>query len=174
MDRNNRKPKCLKAFTIAELLIYMIIAGIIFLSVMEGFSLMVRYSAARTEKIVSGSEYYNGYHRLTGLAMAADSISAGEYDDIVLFLRGVPSAGLSVADSLLIAEKSGLRDTLLRNVARMRIIASDNVRNISDTLCIEVSPPGSERLRIGFGITPPREKSAERDILENEKDYNYE
>ena len=76
------------ASTLPELLVYMIVAGVVFILIAEGLELFRRYAAIRTEKIVAESEFYGNYHRLASVINAADSVgmTEGSFDDCLMLL----------------------------------------------------------------------------------------
>lgn len=166
----------LRGFTMPELLVFMIVSGVVFLMVAEGFLLFRRYGDARAAKLVQGSEFYGGYHRLATLAHAADSVAAG-YDysgRIELYSMELLSGTLNLADSLLVLTRGEMKDTLLRRVAALEITRNDSGGAAADTLAVSLETGRGDPLRIGFAITPRKENSLLPDLEEQETKYAYE
>lgn len=84
--------------TLPELLVTMIIAGILFLSVMEGFGLFRRYTSVVNDRISASMDLYNSYYSLADLITTADSvIYRGE--KINVYSRDGRTASLYEVDS---------------------------------------------------------------------------
>lgn len=161
----------LRAFTVAELLVYMIISGVVFLSIMSGFTMFRNYSGRRIEKIMSAGEAYDGYHRLAGLLLTMGSISDDGHGTVTLFSGG-NTGRLCLADSLLLVEKGGIRDTVLKRAASLRTVPGRNA--IPDSVVVEIAVGSDGLLSLAFGITAAKEKLAEKSAEETEKGYVYE
>lgn len=65
--------KRLPASTLVEVLILMILGGIVFLSVMDGFGLLRRFLDRTSLQIAGRTEQYAGYFRTADLAGMSDS-----------------------------------------------------------------------------------------------------
>lgn len=101
----------------------MIVAGIVFLGVMDGLTLFTRLQIRRTMELQSGSRAVEGYYRVEALVSGADSIN-GVSGDLILYGRE-NSAGLLLRDSSLIYTAQTFRDTLMRQVDALRLAGSD-------------------------------------------------
>lgn len=163
----------LPAFTMPELLVYMVIAGIIFLMVMEGFGLFRRYAENRADRIVSNMEFYDGYHRLASVCHAADSIASDDYGRIGLFSAGDPGSEIYVERQCLIITRTGRTDTLFTGISGLSHIAKVPNTPGADSLAVVFSGRDAP-LRISFSVIRRPEKEAQEQIEETEKEYNYE
>lgn len=160
----------LRGFTLPELLVFMIVAGVVFLLVMEGFGLFRRYADSRSAEIAKGSEFYDNYHRLAFVAHTADSIAETEGDEaLLLFADGQITAAITRSDSLMILSRGEMNDTLFRCLSELKIIRTP------DSLTVTLAGNNTNaELRIAFAIEPRKEKIAQQSIEEQEKQYRYE
>ena len=79
--------RTLTGSTLAETLVMMIVAGVIFLSVMDGLTLFTRLQTQRAAALVENGRASEGYYRLENLIADADSI-CDEAGGLVLFRSG--------------------------------------------------------------------------------------
>ena len=107
----------LSASTLIEVLILMILSGIVFLSVMEGFGLLRRFLDRTSQRIAERTEQYAGYFHTADLAGDSDSLLAENEGRLALYRRGTVHARVVLSDSALVVyrEEHGERlVTLLR------------------------------------------------------------
>ncbi len=158
--------KRLAAFTITELLVYMIIAGVVLLAVMEGLTLLNRYIQRRTEKIVSTAELYDGYRRFVTFVNETDSIGDnGTF--IELFDDGELRYEINISiDSFLIVNRNYTRDTLFR-----RVIELDAP---NDTITLKVLNDRDSLLQYRVAVIPDERKISTKTIEDKENEYRYE
>ncbi len=123
----------LRASTLVELLVAMIVAGITILAVTDGVSLLARVYAERIRRLRAYGESIEGFYRLDELVTYADSIGRGGYGEAMIWKNGRRTE-LFVCDSSLICRSDGFCDTLLRGIGGMRITADSIFVNIGDTL----------------------------------------
>lgn len=128
----------------------MLVAGIVFLAVMDGLTLFSRLQARRTEALLEAGRRTEGYHRLVALVTAADSIRAKGPGQLRLFRDG-RSAELSLCDSVITYRIGAFRDTLLDGVAALRLAeygAQPDTVEIglggAFTVRLAVKPPGRQ------------------------------
>lgn len=164
----------LSAFTLPEILVYMVLAGIVFLVAMDGFVLFRRYAAGRTEKIIGNMEFYDGYHRLATVCHAADSVVSDDYGRITLFLRSEPTCRIFLEDSLTMISGAGYVDTLFDCSPVLRLIKRVPNRPGADSVYIELVRNGGHSLTLTFAIRRQAEKIADTNIEEQENEYVYE
>ena len=169
-DRRKKLLLRMKAFTMPELLVYMVVAGVVFMIVMEGFGLFNRYAERTAERITGGSRFYENYHRLASLCRQADSIAVSEFGTIDLFSSGAHLCVLEKVDSILIHRKIGVRDTLFDCVAELDII----MHVAADTVAVSFARWEQPHVRIAFAIEPARRKDIDDDLDNQEKKYRYE
>ncbi len=130
----------LRASTLVELLVTMIVAGITVLAVMDGLNLIARLHAERTRRLRSFGERIEGFYRLDELIESADSLVRGEYGEAEIWKDGSRKELFS-CDSLLICRREDFSDTLMRGIAGMRMSADSLFVDISDTLALPFPIP---------------------------------
>lgn len=130
----------LRASTLVELLVTMIIAGITILAVMDGLNLIARLHTERTRRLRSFGERIEGFYRLDELIEYADSLVRGEYGKAEVWKDGSRKELFS-CDSLLICRRENFSDTLMRGIAGMRMSADSLFVDISDTLALSFPIP---------------------------------
>lgn len=174
MTQRSERNIFLHAFTLPELLVYMIIAGIVFLSVMEGFSLFNRYARTKQGEIISSGRFYDGYHRLANIINAADSVYTDGSGKINIYHRGFLKGSLAVSDSMLIFKNNDLRDTLLSRVAAFRLSGRSENESGINTVIVSVVYKDNPALHLSFRVVPSIESCAEQVLSRKEKEYEYE
>ncbi len=150
----------------------MIVAGIVFASVMDGVVLFNRYAGLKTRQITENMRLWEGYYHLCDLTAAADSVSM--QDGIVRLLRRQePLADLLETDSLLVV-RYGLRtDTLMSGISAPEL-AGGWEQNGTDTIRLAVRNPGEGTLTLRFPVAPPANRLLIENLREREKPYDYE
>lgn len=129
-DRNRKGRKyprfrAFRASTLAETLVMMLVAGIVFLTVMDGLTLFSRLQAQRMEALTAAGRRVDGYYRVVWLISRADSILPGASAQLELY-RGGSRSELSLRDSALVFSCGDFRDTLLRGVGTLRLETCEN------------------------------------------------
>ena len=109
--------KRLPASTLVEVLILMILGGIVFLSVMDGFGLLRRFLDRTSLQIAGRTEQYAGYFRTADLAGMSDSLLAEDNGALALYRGGEIYCRIERIDSALIVHQGERTDTLQRKVA---------------------------------------------------------
>lgn len=132
----------LRASTLVELLVTMIVAGITILAVMDGLNIIARLHTERTRRLRSFGERIEGFYRLDELIEYADSLVRGEYGESEIWKDGIRKELFS-CDSLLICRREDFSDTLMRGIAGMRMSADSLFVEISDTLALSFPIPVS-------------------------------
>ena len=118
MQRIRRRRLKIKAFTITETLVAILISGIVLLCVYEGIGMVKRYADRLGSGMVDGSELLSGAERLENLSARTDSIlKRGEH---YLFYGVGDPVAVWRSDSLLIADHPARRDTLFITVQSIR------------------------------------------------------
>lgn len=110
----------LRGSTLAETLVMMLVAGIVFLTIMDGLSLFSRLQARRIETLTAAGRQRDGYYRAVSLISRADSILSGVSGHLDLYHGGCRSE-LSLRDSSLVFSGGDFRDTLLPGVGTLRL-----------------------------------------------------
>lgn len=153
----------LRGSTLVETLVMMLVAGVVFLAVMDGLTLFTRLQTRRAGVLLENGRRRDGYFRLEALTAGADSICTGR-EGVAVFCSGRQSV-LALCDSTLVYRTGEFRDTLLSGVAGLRLSGTD-----PDTL--EVALAEGFALRFPVKI-PPREQYR-RSLEEIEEGYDYE
>ena len=161
----------LRGSTLAETLVMMLVAGIVFLATMEALTLVSRLVARRAAVLVEAGRQHDGIFRLGQLLTTADSVHSAEggadAGECMYLYRAGGETTLTTRDSATVFVAGEFRDTLLRRVGHMRLLRCDAAP--ADTLEIDV---GSHMLKLPV-LRPARESYGRR-IAEIEKDHGYE
>ena len=163
----------LPASTLVEVLILMILSGVVFLSVMDGFGLLNRFLDRTSQRISEQTEQYAGYFRTVDLAGDSDSLISEGERTLALYRKGGIHARLSLADSALIVRQDERSDTLLRNVVRLRTVPEPVLGARIDTMIVELRTEQDSVLSIGFVSRRPPDPLLEK-LSEQEAKYRYE
>lgn len=158
-----RKDTSLRGTTLVETLVMMLVAGIVFLAVMDGLTLFTRLQTRRAEALLTGGRQRDGYFRLESLVSGADSILTGR-DGLEVYCGGRLSE-LSVRDSALVYWAGEFRDTLLSGVTALRLAGDD-----PDSLEIGLAAGFTVR----FLVEPPPAERYREALDELENGYGYE
>ncbi len=150
----------------------MIVAGVIFLAVMDGLVVFNRYTQRKTAEITANMRLYDGYYRLQYLAATADSVSSGT-GSVRLFCQGNGFADLAEMDSLLIASLGPMADTLITGISRLRISDSRQTTG-ADSICLTIAASSGDCLEISFPVKPPVDRQIIENLREQETQYAYE
>lgn len=160
----------LRGSTLAETLVMMLVAGIVFLAAMEALTLVSQLVARRTAVLVEAGRQRDGIFRLGQLLVTADSVRGAEggadAGECMYLYRAGGETTLTTRDSAAVFVAGEFRDTLLRRVGHMQLLRCDAA---ADTLEIDV---GSHMLKLPV-LRPARESYGRR-IAEIEKDHGYE
>lgn len=110
----------LRASTMVETLVMMLVAGIVFLSVMDGLTLFTRLQIQRTGELFAAGRERDGYFRIVELLAAADSVRT-DVGSLEIY-QSDRSSTLELRDSALIYRAGYFRDTLLTRIARLDLV----------------------------------------------------
>jgi len=181
--------KCtLRATTMAELLVVMVLSGIVFLSVMDGLGMFRRYATKMAGRIEEAGRFYGDFMRLDGLVSDCDSALSTDEGLIEIYRNGVKCASLAKADSALLAFIGPQPDTLLRGVTAIDCATAQSKTGKDggqdagdemapariDTLSVAFATAEGIVTRVSFPTTQlPVEERRER-IEEKEEQCKYE
>lgn len=135
-----RMKHTLRASTLAETLVMMLIAGIVFLAAMEALTTLARLSTQRTAMLLEAERQREAISCLGHLLTTADSIRTypaipGGSDHMLLYRAGQQSE-LIVCRAALLLIAGTFRDTLMNDICRMRLMRypthADTVEIITD------------------------------------------
>lgn len=153
----------LRASTLMETLVMMLVAGIVFLAVMDGLTLFTRLQARRVEALLENGRRRDGYFRLESLAAGADSILTGRGG--VDIFRGGRHSVLILCDSALVYHVGEFRDTLMAGVAGLELSGDE-----PDTLEVAFA----DGFRVCFALKTPKGEQYGKSLDEVEDGYGYE
>lgn len=114
--------RSLRGSTLVETLVMMLVAGIVFLAVLEGMTLFFRMQTRRAAALTTGGRRAEGYFRFASLVGAADSVLEPRPGCLELY-RGGRVSELRHGDSAVVFRSGTFSDTLLTGVATLRLEA---------------------------------------------------
>lgn len=161
--------RTLTGSTLAETLVMMIVAGVIFLSVMDGLTLFTRLQTQRAAALVENGRAAEGYYRLENLIADADSI-CDEAGGLVLFRSGQQGL-LAIRDSILLYIAADYRDTLFRAAENLSRFKGESGQ--PDTVSVGVRM-GKTELTIRVVTRPGREENYRMELNRIEEGYGYD
>jgi hypothetical protein len=159
----------IRASTLSEILIVMVLTGIILLSVFDGFSLFQRLLLRIQDKLGQSIERMDNYYRLELLFTGSDSVR-GDEARMELYRQGAIRHQLLIDDSLLIAIHPGTTtkpDTLLRQVSEFAVIRNRNFPERIDSLQVR-----NDTVMLLLGIRDRPEDRTETEVRELEQSYH--
>jgi prepilin-type N-terminal cleavage/methylation domain-containing protein len=163
----------IKAFTLAELLVVMIIAGIIILSIMEGFALIHRITFNKQNQIIENMDIYDAYYHLESVIGNSDSVVTDDNGNLTFYNDSNYHSVIYKENSCLIMNFAGTNDTVLKNISELRLIKKEQTY-LSDTVAIDISYQDTSTVCWKFTVPVSAEKIFELTMEEKEKDYIYE
>lgn len=161
--------RTLTGSTLAETLVMMIVAGVVFLSVMDGLTLFTRLQTQRAAALVENGRAAEGYYRLENLIADADSI-CDEAGGLVLFRSGQQGL-LAIRDSILLYVAADYRDTLFRTAENLSRFKGESGQ--PDTVSVGVRM-GKTELTIRVAARPGREENYRMELNRIEEGYGYD
>lgn len=158
----------LKANTLVELLLTMIISGIIFLLVFDGVDIIKKFSNTVNKRISAGQTMLYSHQFMEHLMENADSVL--ERGDRLFFYRGgIVTDSVTIGDSFFILETRGMADTLFNDYISYHIFTSVEHTGHVDSLYINYAGNGRDSIRLEYVL--PSNRYA---YLNNSVDYeNY-
>lgn len=161
----------IRAFTLSETLVAMLVTGILLLAVMEGLGLFFRLQMRQTEALLAAGSDREGYYRTERLVAAADSVTdrAGRLsgETSLRIWRGGRAGVLALGDSVLHYAEGSFRDTLLRGVAALR-----RTEGLAGADTVEVG--FREGFTVRFVCAPSGRERHDRAVETIENGYGYE
>lgn len=161
--------RTLTGSTLAETLVMMIVAGVVFLSVMDGLTLFTRLQTQRAAALVENGRAAEGYYRLENLIADADSI-CNEAGGLVLFRSGQQGL-LAIRDSILLYVAADYRDTLFRAAENLSRFKGESGQPDTVSVCVRM---GKTELTIRVATRPGREENYRMELNRIEKGYGYD
>jgi len=186
---SHRPPATLRATTMAELLVVMVLSGIVFLSVMDGLGIFRRYAAKMAGRIEEAGRFYGDFMRLDGLMSDCDSALLTDESVVEVYRNGIKCASLARADSALLVFMGPQPDTLLRGVTAMDCATAQSKKTGGgtaplredgtapvriDTMSVAFATAEGIVTRVRFPTTQLPVEEKREQIEEKEEQYKYE
>lgn len=163
----------LGASTLVEVIIFMILSGIVFISVMDGLELQKYFCNKMSQRINDRIEQFSGYLRVADMIKSTDSLCVSDRGEVALFRQDAIYACLFKLDSVLIIRKDTLIDTLLHNVCYVRVVPELAYDGKVDSLIVGLKAEQDSCFRFSFAPRP-MEDSLFTLLTKQELDYRYE
>lgn len=125
------------AFTLAEMLVVIIVSGILTMLLTDSMDLVNRYVRRVSDNWQEGNGLLNGYRNLDALLQRCDS-AREENGRLCFYRQDAEPAMLERTDSLLIYTQDERRDTLFRSLATLRPVFRQGEPELIDSLCLTV------------------------------------
>lgn len=154
----------LRGSTLVETLVMMLVAGIVFLAVIQGLTLFFRLQAKQAEVLLANGRRMQGYCRFVELVDAADSVRMHQAGILTLYGGGRQSE-LALRDSTLIFSRGEFCDTLLDEVGTLQ---SEVYETRPDTVTIGLRGGFTARFPVA---APQRLYDAALEQIETGHDY---
>jgi hypothetical protein len=159
----------LRASTLTELLVVMILSGIVLLSVFDGLALFEKLLHRFSGRLDTSMARMEGFYRLESLFEGADSVRR-EGDAFLFYREGAPEWRIAVNDSMLTAGRAdtpeeSAEDTLLRRIADWHAIPHSQGGGRIDSLMLTRQ---GTTLRFGVNRSPHRNAAQEMETLEKQ------
>lgn len=172
MKKKRKRQKEVKAMTLPELLIVLIVGGLLFMALFEGWNTVQRCCGDLLKKWERGYTAFSGIEKLDVLFSISDSIFPVD-QTIVFFRRDSVVGVLSHSHALMTFEWSkeeARKDTLLRNVQAVVPVISGFGKFRKDSLYVTLKE-GNKSWCLGFGRRSLEEEEQVRkfELLETEK-----
>lgn len=159
--------KRLKANTLVELLLTMILSGIIFLLVFDGVAIIKEFSNTVSQRIEAGQAMLYGHQLMEHLVENADSIV--KKDNMLLFYKGgVAANSVTASDSSLVLETKGASSTLFEGFIDYRVSSAPERTNHVDSIFIYYIGTAGDSIRLEYG--PPINRYAYLNNTSNDED----
>ncbi len=161
----------LRASTLAELLVVMVVAGIVLVSVLDGLGLFNRVASSMADRIGQSADFRESYHRLEHLVSSADSLT--ELEGRITAWRGGESAAvLYQRDSLLLALFARQTDTLFSGVISLAALPREDRTGLDSIILQLIRNEGP--MRIALPVIVPEYIQAQQTIEQTESGYVYQ
>lgn len=123
------RPAQLRASTLVEIMVVMILTGLVIGSLMEGVDIIRRLTAKVADELGGDSELIDTYTRLDRLVISCDSIN----EKMQLFRQGVVYGSITQSDSAIVVTVLGQADTLPLKVHSIKLFCGD----VADSILID-------------------------------------
>ncbi|ULB34944.1 MULTISPECIES: hypothetical protein [Proteiniphilum] len=147
--------KQLKASTLVELLLTMIISGIIFTLVFDGVDMIKKFSLTVNKRISSVQAMLYSHEVLEYLMENADSV-VERNNQFLFYGQGIGSDAVTIGESFFMLQSRGVTDTLFSGYLNYRIIPSLNRINHVDSLLIHCIVNTGDSVWLEYGLPSSR------------------
>ncbi|MDR1501465.1 MAG: hypothetical protein LBT43_03300 [Prevotella sp.] len=147
--------KKLKANTLVELLLTMIISGIIFLLVFDGVDIIKRFSYIVNNRISANQRMLYSHQFMEHLVENADSITR-RGNKFLFYRESIVSDSVTIGDTFFILESSGMTDTLFAGYMDYRISSLLEHTNRIDSLFINCVVNTMDTIWLEYGLPSNR------------------
>lgn len=168
---NRIKHDQLRAFTMAELLVIMIISGVVYFSVMEGLTMFRKYGSAIAGRIGHNSGFFADYCRLEDMVRYADSIRTADKGECEMYYEGRIRYRLVEKDSVLVAYADGVQDTMSVMITKLSVVSEKDGFQTAGSLSVIVVTSKGEELPLSFRVEQDVRNEIIMGLIERENVY---
>lgn len=152
---NRVASKRLKAATLVELLLTMIVSGIIFLLVFDGVAIIKKISSSLNKKLMANQTVLNSHRFMEHLVENADSVIA-RGDKLIFYRGGISRDSVTIEHTFFLLESNGLEDTLFTDYIDYRVVSVTGTGNRVDSLCIQNLINSNDSIWLEYGVPSNR------------------
>ncbi|MEA4918883.1 hypothetical protein [Proteiniphilum sp.] len=160
--------KRLKANTLVELLLTMIISGIIFLLVFDGVDIIRRFSHMVNNRISTNQTVLYSHQFMEHLVENADSI-VKRGNKLLFYRESTVSDSVAIGDSFFILETPGLTDTLFAGYINYGTSPTPDNTNHIDSIFIHCAINTRDSIWLEYGL--PSNRYAYLNSIEDYEDF---
>ena len=157
--------KRIKANTLVELLLTMIISGIIFLLVFDGVDIIKRFSRIVNNRVSANQAVLYSHQFMEHLMENADSITR-KGDKLLFYRKSIVSDSITIGDTYFILESQGTNDTLFIGYINYRTSSMMNHAGHIDSLFISCIVNTKDTISLEYALPYNRYS-----YLNNDDDY---
>ena len=160
----------LPAFTLIEMLIVIILAGILFLVLFDGLGLVKRYMVRMKQTVFHRRDLLDSYRYLEGLFQRCDSVKLKNGNEFYFYWENELKSIAGIKDSLMYANSHEITDTLLRKVIGFKVRIKESAGSV-DSLTVWLLHKGRS-LYFCFGVRKSVGLDDQKKIKKVEEQYN--
>jgi hypothetical protein len=140
-----------KATTMVELLVVMILTGIVFLSVFDGLSLVRKYDGWLQTNLTEKSHTLYSHQLLEALLGRADSLVKRPPDEYTLYAEGEIFSEIIPEPHSLVVKQAMNVDTLFRNLLAVRFQEAETGEGSIDSLYLSLKIK-TDTVTLSYGL----------------------
>lgn len=145
----------LKASTLVELLLTMIISGVIFLLIFDGVAIIKEFSHSVRKTLMANQTLLYSHRFIEYLVENADSVIERE-DRLIFYRGGISRHSITIEDTFFLLESNGITDTLFAGYIECRIIPVQGEKHQVDSVCIQMLINANDSVWLEYGTSPSR------------------